>query len=64
MPAGADRPRRLRAHGLAALARTAEYAGDPARARAWLAEAAACAPDPAQARLLRARAAGLGSAAG
>ncbi|PZP30143.1 MAG: hypothetical protein DI603_15390 [Roseateles depolymerans] len=52
-------PAALRAHGLAALARTAEYGADIAQARTWLEQAAACAPDAAQARLLRARAAGL-----
>lgn len=51
-----DLPDALRAHGLAALARAAEQAGDLSTAVRWLGEAVACAPDAAQARLLQARA--------
>ena len=48
-------PESLRAHGLAALGRTAEQAGDRAEAARWLTEAVAHAPDEPQARGLRAR---------
>lgn len=48
-------PESLRAHGLAALGRAAEQAGDRAEAARWLTEAVAHAPDEPQARGLRAR---------
>lgn len=48
-------PDALRAHGLAALARAAEQAGDRDEAARWLTEAVAQAPDEPQARGLRAR---------